>query len=737
VSREVAPRAERGDGSVLKTLFAYEMRMVLRDRRTLMIAVVAPVILFPLMILVMRAVDRSEEARLGAATYVYGVDGSHAAEARAWVEGALALAVERDSTGAEHRFEERTAPASLDSLLDAGAVHVVVRAVSPREWYYFRDSVEAERADGEAGGADGEGPDELDGAPASALNELPVTVPVLRLLYRANSELSRTGAQRMNGALRDFRVAEQERLYRERGLPVEPAAVASITSQTVASAEREGGAVVGLVLTPLLLFLMLSGGSIVAADAIAGEKERGTLETLLTTAARRAQIVDAKMLAIIAVGLAVALVNVLNLLLYLVIGVVELPEDFAVRPSAVALGVILLLLLPLTVLVASVLLLLSGYAKSYKEYQIYFFPVFLLFVVPSLAGMLPGMELRSLIALVPIANVGVAVREVMIGEYDWPFLLLALASTSFAAAAFARLTGRTLSIERLISHADLDEADLEGGEALFSRRVIGWFGVMWAVILVTSLWFGQSLGLRGQVVLNLVGIFLGGTVLMIWRYRLPVREALALRPVRPFVWLAVLIGAPSALYVGNGIAQLAEYVIPVPQEVIESFGQYLLPDDLPLWQVVFFLALLPGICEELAFRGVLMYGLRRHLRPIPLALLVGLIFGLFHVALFRLLPTAYMGTLLAGVTLLTGSIFPAIVWHAVNNASALVPAYLGWVPPSGPVQPWTYWAALAGLALAFWILWRQRTPYPGLVKGKNGQSQLRNGAPRPVATAQR
>jgi sodium transport system permease protein len=214
--------------------------------------------------------------------------------------------------------------------------------------------------------------------------------------------------------------------------------------------------------------------------------------------------------------------------------------------------------------------------------------------------------------------------------------------------------------------------------------------------------------------INLLGIFLGGTLLMIWRYRLPMREALALRPVKPFVWLAVLIGAPSALLVGNGVAQLAQYVIPVPQEVIESFGQFLLPEDLPLWQVVFFLAVLPGVCEELAFRGVLLYGLRRHLRPVPLALLVGVVFGLFHVALFRLIPTAYMGALLAGVTLLTGSIFPAMVWHTINNASALVPARLGWVQPDLAVQTWMYWVAAAGLALAFWILWRQRTPYPGL-----------------------
>jgi sodium transport system permease protein len=216
------------------------------------------------------------------------------------------------------------------------------------------------------------------------------------------------------------------------------------------------------------------------------------------------------------------------------------------------------------------------------------------------------------------------------------------------------------------------------------------------------------------VAVNLLGIFLGGTLLMLWRYRLPVREALALRAVGPAVWLAVLIGAPSALLVGNGVAQLAELVLPVPESMTEAFGQFLLPEGMPLWQIVLFLAVLPGICEEVAFRGVLLHGLKKHLRPVPLALVVGLIFGLFHVSLFRILPTAYLGVVLSAVTLLTGSVFPAMVWHALSNGVALVPARLGWISADLALEPWMYGIVVGGLVLAFWILWRARTPYPGL-----------------------
>lgn len=454
-----------------------------------------------------------------------------------------------------------------------------------------------------------------------------------------------------------------------------------------------------------------------AVDAISGEKERGTLETLLTTAAARSDIVAAKQLAIIAVGAAVVVINILNLLVYVVLGILELPENFAVSLSALDLVLLLVLYLPLTVLISSVLLLMSGYAKSYKEYQLYFFPLFLLFLVPSLAGMLPGMDLRSVIALVPVAGVGVAVREIMIGEYDWIFLALAFASTGAAAWWAARLTERTLSTERLISASDLDKADLVGGPALFPRHVLRWFGVMWVVFLLISLWFGEDLGVRGQVVVNILLIFFGGSLLMIRRYGLDPRAAFALRPVRPAVWPAVLIGIPAAYIVGIGIAGLVNtYVFPVPQNVLEAFGESLLGDEMPLWQLVLFLTIVPGVFEELAFRGVLLHGLRKRMGAVGLCLVVGAIFGLFHVSLFRLLPTAFLGVTFAAVVLLTGSIFPAMLWHFGNNLIALLPAHLGWVTEETPVPWWAYALGVAGLLVSFAIIWSVRTPYPDLKK---------------------
>jgi sodium transport system permease protein len=606
------------------------------------------------------------------------------------------------------RFEE-VVTGEPDSLFEAGGLHVLVEGLSAE---VYRGLLESDTAWWGAGAE----PDSADLAWRE--RQIESSLPVVRIRFRGQSDLSRNASTLLREGVLELRSELRDSVFRARGFPVRPSDVAEVELVSTGGAAGPGRALLGQALLPVFLLLMLTGGSIAGADAIAGEKERGTLETLLTSAARRSEIVSAKQLGVVVVGLAVAVINVVNLLVYVVLGVIELPEGFELSLSALDLLLLLLLLVPLAVLVSNALLLLSGYSRSYREYQIYFFPLLLVFVLPALASFLPGIELRSAIAFVPVAGIAVGVREIMIGEFDGAALMLAFISTSLAAIWLSNLTERTLSTEKLISASELDEADLVGGPALFQRHALGWFLGLWVLFYVISLWFGNELGIRGQVLVNLVGIFLGGSIFLIRRYRLPVRDVLALRPVPVAVWLAVLVGAPSAYVIGIGLAEFVDaWLFPVPQELIEAFGQALTGQDLPLWQLVLFFAVMPGILEEMTFRGVLLYGLRKRLRPLALCLVVGGIFGFFHVSLFRIVPTAYLGAILTATVLLTGSIFPAMVWHILNNGVALVGVQMGWIDESAtPPFSW-YPAALLGLVAAFAILWLARTPYPGLRRG--------------------
>ena len=115
----------------------------------------------------------------------------------------------------------------------------------------------------------------------------------------------------------------------------------------------------------------------------------------------------------------------------------------------------------------------------------------------------------------------------------------------------------------------------------------------------------------------------------------------------------------------------------------------------------------------MAFRGLLLHGLHRRLRPLVLILVVGVLFGLFHQALFRIIPTAYLGMVLTTVAVLSGSIFPCMLLHAGNNAFAFILYRYGVEIESWP--PELLLLNIPVFVFAIYLLYRYRTPYPGLL----------------------
>jgi sodium transport system permease protein len=365
---------------------------------------------------------------------------------------------------------------------------------------------------------------------------------------------------------------------------------------------------------------------------------------------------------------------------------------------------LLFLFIPLAATIASVLLMVSAYAKSYKEAQMYFFPAYLLSLLPSLASMMPGIELRSAIVVVPLANVSVAAREILMGRADPAMIILTFAVMTVTAGYFMRTSARMLSREDIILPAYKEAAEFFGGRALFQKRVLRWFALMWVVTFVFALNVPALATFRRQLLFNEVVVMIGATILMLKLYRLDLRETLSLRRVTPAVWIGILFAIPSANLTALGVFRLVNMVIPVPQELLERAGD-LIPKDMPVWQLLLYVAVLPAICEELAFRGMLLNGLRRKLRPAALIIAVGVIFGLFHVTLYRLAPTAALGMVLTAIALMTGSIFPGMVLHAGNNALGVLGASLF----NPEVANWRH--ILAGTAvfgLSLWIIYRNR-----------------------------
>ena len=675
----------------VSALVGNDLRQLARNPRVLVFAVALPLVIWPLMWFLTSLTTERRQERIESRTYMYAVaDDPRDADTRAWLERALAVVGEEgpaddaDTTDAPAvRFERVEAPDDFEAALDEEQLHVHVA------W--------------EAGAGDGaEENVDVDSETLGNAGNAGDAAQHIVLSYRADLDASDAAEGYLRRALERTRVEVREGRLAAAGFEVPPEDLLPVERIETASEEQTSGLLLGRILTAIIVMMMLTGGSIVATDALAGEKERGTLETLLTTAASRIEIVTAKNLSILTVAFATSVLNIANIVLWMQLDVIPAPAGLKLVIPVGAALLLLFLYAPAAVLLSSSLLLVSGRSKTYKEAQLLFAPVMLVSLAVAAIPVLPGIALRSAIVAVPIANLGVAAREILTGQYDWPLIAAGWAVTAAAAAVLARASVRALSAEKLITASDIDAADLTGGPTLFPRRVGRWFAVLWALLLVWQLNVGGGIDSRLLIVINMA-IFGAAAWLMLARYRLPIRETLSLRAPPPAAWLGVLIGVPAGLLLADGVVRLASLAMPIPEEWIEAMAEAF-GADIPVWQMLFFFAILPGIFEEIAFRGVLLHGLRNRFRPVQLVLVAGIAFGFFHVDLFRIPGTSFLGVLLVIAVLRSGSVYPAMVWHALHNALALGSARVEQIRL--PDQPtwWHYVLATLAILVAFRLM---------------------------------
>jgi sodium transport system permease protein len=155
--------------------------------------------------------------------------------------------------------------------------------------------------------------------------------------------------------------------------------------------------------------------------------------------------------------------------------------------------------------------------------------------------------------------------------------------------------------------------------------------------------------------------------------------ALGLRGARPrFFAAAILIGA-TAWYVNVRIVAL----LPLPDGEARVLEKLV---DRPAfgWALAMF-ALVPALCEEILFRGVLARALGHHLRLVAAAAISAIVFAAYHHSLVQGLPTLTLGFMLAVIAIRADSVAPTIVAHAINNAMAIamsrdeLPGIAGWL----------------------------------------------------------
>ncbi len=256
----------------------------------------------------------------------------------------------------------------------------------------------------------------------------------------------------------------------ERGLTPAAIKVLEVKTENVAPPEKVGGNIIGGIIPYLFLILAFTGAMYPAMDLTAGEKERGTMETLLCSPVGRVDLVLGKFLMILTASLATVACSLISMTVTLTVGGSMLAQKIGAGNAAAAaraseriqsmttldpVGLIgvMGMVLPMVVLFAAALFAISLFAKSFKEAQSYVSPLLLVIIMPAMIGMIPGVELNWRLALVPVLNVSLASKELVSGVWNWGLLGVIFGSTCLYAGVALAFAVRMFNREDVIFRA--------------------------------------------------------------------------------------------------------------------------------------------------------------------------------------------------------------------------------------------------------------------------------------------
>jgi sodium transport system permease protein len=553
--------------------------------------------------------------------------------------------------------------------------------------------------------------------------------PTLSVKTRPNDDASRQALQRLYFALGAWKKnLTQVRLVRQ-GLGIEfddPFTVQDPESgKQPAQAAAESLFDLMVRIFPFLLVLWsLAGALYPAVDLCAGEKERGTMETLLISPARREEIVWGKFLAIWVFSTATALLNLASMGLTTWQFSGQLLQQ-SLAPAALLWCVVLVL--PLSAFFSSISLAIGAYARSTKEGQYYLMPLFLLTMPLIFLTLAPGVQLNPFYSMVPVTGVALLLHRLLtatsLEQMPWLYflpVLVPMALYSWLALCWA--IEQFQSEEVLFREAERLDLRLwvrsffrekltrpTTGQALFCFALI--LGLNWLGLTVAGTEGAHSLAYVGISQLALVAappLFMA--VLLTTRPA----DGLGLRRPLPVFWpIGVLLGACLVPLV----ALPFEETLPLFQQVRALRENGGLDTGQLGWYLLVLVAL-PAVCEEIAFRGFILMGLRRRFSLLLGCVINSLLYAVFHLNVFQLLPAFLLGVALALLAWRSGSTLPGMGLHLVHNGLLLVVALAS--PGSGAqllreglAVSWPVVLGVGALGTAGSLWWLRQTPKAG------------------------
>lgn len=290
--------------------------------------------------------------------------------------------------------------------------------------------------------------------PTNSVAALPGNFSV-RLTYNESKDRSAEARNRVEQIIARYRESWLKRDGKRLGLDAAAWQGFTISTRNIATRKEMGAFLLGM-LAPVIFVVMVAMGCFYpAVDALAGERERNTWETLMSSAASRLNVVTAKYLYVATFG---GLAGILNLVAVIVSlrpifapllsragKVLEANIPLAALPTAVLAAVLL------AGFVAAGMMIFASFARTFKEGQAMVTPFYMMVMIPVVFLQAPGLKFSLALAFLPIVNVTLMVREAFAGTFRWLPSLVTVAVSLAAIALCLRFAAFVLKFEDVVT----------------------------------------------------------------------------------------------------------------------------------------------------------------------------------------------------------------------------------------------------------------------------------------------
>lgn len=727
----------------VKWIYLREVRDQLRDRRTLFTIAVLPVLLYPLLGMTFLQVAQFSREHT---TPVLVLGAGSLPETPRLLDGDnfdTNFASERDAKLFELKIEQGLPTGVSATELRTWAEQQIQDGTYDAVVYFpdefatrlnaFREHVSNRHT-------------ESDPAHPELAHEV-APIPEPELFVNTASDKSRMARDRVDNVLARWRDSIVVDNLRERQISSLAAKPFKVVSTDVARERSRRAAVWSKILPFVVLIWALTGAFYPAIDLCAGEKERGTLETLLCSPAERSEIAWGKLLTIMTFSMATSILNLMSMGMtgaFIVSRIAVLGDGATTKlaigtPPAAAVIWLLLALIPLSALFSAVSLAIAAFAKSSKEGQYYLMPVLMITLPLMMLPMMPTTELELGTSLIPVAGVMLLLQALIEGQY--------LEALRYAVPVM----GVTLLCCWLAMHWAIDQFNKESvlfreseqwGLGVWLRSLIRdrrdtpslSTAVLCGVLILLIRFFASFLfampeswgAFATMTVVSLVAFIAIPAVLMaVFLTRSPTKTLLLRAPRFDAVAMGALLAL--TLHPANvAIGLLVQKIYPYSPDILAQLKGFesVLNSAPGLWAVILVLAVTPAICEEIAFRGFILSGMRHMGHKWVAILVTSVFFGAAHMILQQSLTACMVGMVLGYLAIQTGSLLPCIAYHLTHNTLSMVMAIavpklieaypgLSFLFSLGEAEMRYQWPAVAvGLVMGIGILnWFRNLPY--------------------------